>query len=322
MDIVLLVAGLIVLVAGGEALVRSAAGIALKAHIPPLVVGLTIVSIGTSAPELFASLSAALSDAPGLAIGNVVGSNIANIALVLGATALINPIPIFRNMLYFDLAAMSLVSLVMLLLAHDGELTRTDGILFLMLIIAYIISLLLRARSRRAGKPKEKNISRNIEDDVEELKGFSRRGYGFLVLMVVLGCVALYFGANWFVEGAKGFARRLNISDYVIGVTIVAFGTSIPELVASLIAALRQQTDISIGNLIGSNIFNIGLVLGTTTVIAPMKVDDHIISHDLWWMLGISLLLFPIVLSGYRVNRWEGAGLVSIYIAYIYMVIA
>lgn len=318
MDILLLILGLVFLVIGGEALVRSSAGIALKSNIPPLVVGLTIVSVGTSAPELFASVSAALSDSPGLAVGNVIGSNIANIALVLGATALITPVPVFRSMLTFDVAAMTFFSVLLLFFAYDGAVSRVDGVIFLMLLAAFVILLFYRSRKRKRSSKKRPSAAVGIEDEVNELKGFSAKGYGFLISIAVLGCVGLYFGADWFVTGAKGVAKMLRIDDYIIGVTVVAFGTSIPELAASVIAAIRQQTDISIGNLIGSNIFNIGLVLGTTSVIQPLQVDGRLISSDLWWMLGIALLLFPILYTGYRINRYEGFGLIVIYIAYIF----
>jgi cation:H+ antiporter len=316
MNILLLIVGLIVLIVGGEALVRSAAGIALKAKLSPLVVGLTIVSVGTSAPELFASLSAALSGAPGLALGNIVGSNIANIALVLGATALINPIPVYRSMLYTDLTVMAAISLMLIVLAYDGTLSRADGIVFLVFIALYLGSIILRARRKKSAKPT------TIEKEVEDFKGVSNKGYGFLIFLVILGCVGLYFGADWFVKGATGVAKQLNISNYIIGVTVVAFGTSVPELVASVIAALRRQTDISIGNLIGSNIFNIGLVLGTTSVVSPLPVNAIMLSSDLWWMLGVALLLYPLILTGYLIKRWEGMALIAVYLIYIYHSIA
>lgn len=321
MDILLLILGLIVLVVGGEALVRSAAGIALKSNIPPLIVGLTIVSIGTSAPELFASISAAMSGSPGLAVGNVIGSNIANIALVLGATALISPVPVFRSMLVIDVTVMAFFSGLLLWLAYDGSVSRADGITFLLLLVAFIVLLFFRSKRQKRSTKEQPSPLVDLEGEVNELKGMSSKGYGFLIFISILGCIGLYFGADWFVSGAKGIAASLHIDDYIIGVTVVAFGTSIPELAASVIAAIRQQTDISIGNLIGSNIFNIGLVLGTTATIQPLQVDERILSSDLWWMLGIALLLYPIIYTGYRISRWEGFALVTIYVAYIFFAI-
>lgn len=321
MDILLLLLGLVVLVVGGEALVRSAAGMALKSNIPPLIVGLTIVSVGTSAPELFASVAAAVGGSPGLAVGNVIGSNIANIALVLGATALITPVPVFRSMLVIDVTVMAFFSLLFIGLAYDDWVSRLDGIILLVFLVAFAVLLFFRSKQQKRATKAQPSPAVDLEGEVNELKGMSSKGYGFLIVIALLGCTALYFGADWFVSGAKGIAKSLNIDDYIIGVTVVAFGTSIPELAASVIAAIRQQTDISIGNLIGSNIFNIGLVLGATATIQPLEVDERILNSDLWWMLGIALLLYPIIYTGYRITRWEGFALVALYVAYIFFAI-
>lgn len=317
MSILLLIAGLVFLIAGGEALVRSATGIALKADIPPLIVGLTVVSIGTSAPELFASVSAAIQGSPGLAIGNVVGSNIANLALVLGLTALINPIPVFRGALYVDLLVLTGFTGLFILLAQDATLSALDGALFVAGILAYTGSLIRRSRKKK--KEAEEAAADDEDDDagIEELAGMKQRGYGFLFLLAAIGGVGLYFGAEWFVGGAKQIAQSLNISDYIIGVTVVAFGTSVPELVASIIAAFRQQADISIGNLVGSNIYNIGLVLGTTASIAPLQVEEAMIGYDFVWMAGIALAMLPIVLLSKKVHRLIGLGLFLSYIVYV-----
>ncbi len=318
MSILLLIAGLVFLIAGGEALVRSATGIALKADIPPLIVGLTVVSIGTSAPELFASVSAAIQGSPGLAIGNVVGSNIANLALVLGLTALINPIPVFRGAIYLDLLVLVGFTALFILLAQDANLTRLDGVLFAVSILVYTASLIRRSRKKKK-EAQEAAEAAEADDDagIEELAGMKQRGYGFLFLLALIGGVGLYFGAEWFVGGARQIAQSLNISDYIIGVTVVAFGTSVPELVASIIAAFRQQADISIGNLVGSNIYNIGLVLGTTASIAPLHVEEAMIGYDFIWMAGIALALLPIVLLSKKVYRLVGLGLFLSYVVYV-----
>lgn len=320
-DILILIAGLVVLIASGEALVRSAAGLALKTNIPPLIVGLTVVSIGTSAPELFASVSAALSGAQGIAVGNVIGSNIANIALVLGLTALVYPIPVFRGMLYFDISVMVGVSALLFLLASDGLVGRGDGIVLLLIMLAFIAALILKSKWKKRQKQRDALVSNPVESEVEELKGFGQKSYRYLIVLILIGIVGLYFGSDWFVLGAVGIAKSLEISDYVIGVTVVAFGTSVPELVASVIAALRRQTDLSIGNLIGSNIFNIVLVLGTTATIRPLTIPENVLNSDLWWMLGIALSLFPLVMTGYRITRGEGALLICTYLAYLYFVL-
>ncbi|MFT4778497.1 MAG: cation:H+ antiporter [Flavobacteriales bacterium] len=314
MDILLLLGGLALLVAAGELLVRGAAGLALKANISPMMVGLTVVSIGTSAPELFASVRAALEGNPGLAVGNVIGSNIANISLVLGITALINPIGVSKSLLKFDAPLMVLASLIFIFFAWDLELSFREGAILVGLLFAFIGSLIYRSR-------KEKKQQDALESDVEDLVEYQSKGYPFLILLIIAGCIGLYFGSEWFISGARNIASNLGVSDYIIGVTVVAFGTSIPELVASSIAALRNQGDLSIGNLVGSNIFNILSVIGITSMVSPLPVDAGIIGFDIWWMLGIALLIFPIMRSKYIVSRWQGALLVIIYLAYIFMVI-
>lgn len=324
MDIVSLIAGLLVLVASGEVLVRGAAGIALKAQIPPLIVGLTVVSIGTSAPELFASVTAALEGNPGLAIGNVVGSNIANLALVLGITALIYPIPVTKGTLYFDGPIMVAVSALFIWFAFNGDLDRLEGAILIVLMVAFIILLIYRSRKERQKQLVTSEQSKELissTNEVEELEGYKQKSFAYLALFVVAGCVGLYFGSDWFVGGASGIASDLGVSDYVIGVTVVAFGTSVPELVASVIAAFRHQTDISIGNLIGSNIFNILSVIGITALIKPLPVAPELLKLDVWWMLGIALLIFPFIRFGWRIVRWEGFILIAVYIAYILVVL-
>lgn len=324
MNILLLIAGLVVLVASGEVMVRGAAGIALKANISPLVVGLTVVSIGTSAPELFASVTAALEGNPGLSIGNVVGSNIANLALVLGITAAIYPIPVSRGLLVFDGPIMVGVTVLLMIFMWNGELSRWEGIVLVVLMILFIGAQLVRSNQekRRERAARAAAIADGTaSESVEEFKGFGTKSYWYLILLVVGGCVGLYFGSDWFVAGASAIADDLGVSDHVIGVTVVAFGTSVPELAASVIAALRKQTDISIGNLIGSNIFNILSVLGITTVISEMKVDPAVLASDVWWMLGIALLIFPLIRMGYKVVRWEGFLLLTAFAMYIYFVV-
>ena len=314
MDILLLLGGLALLVAAGELLVRGAAGLALKANISPMMVGLTVVSIGTSAPELFASVRAALEGNPGLAVGNVIGSNIANISLVLGITALINPVGVSKSLLKFDAPLMVLASLIFMFFAWDLELSFIEGVIFVSLLFAFIGSLIYRSR-------KEKKQQDALESDVEDLVEYQSKGYAFLITLIIAGCIGLYFGSEWFISGARNIASDLGVNDYIIGVTVVAFGTSIPELVASSIAALRNQGDLSIGNLVGSNIFNILSVIGITSMISPLPVDGAILEFDIWWMLGIALLIFPIMRSKYIVSRWQGALLLIIYLAYIFMVI-
>ena len=321
MDVVLLIAGLIVLVASGEVLVRGAAGIALKASIPPLIVGLTVVSIGTSAPELFASVTAALEGNPGLSVGNVIGSNIANLALVLGITAIIYPIPVSKGILWFDGPIMMFVSILFVLFAWNLQLEKWEGGVLLVLMVAFIVMLIIRSRRAKRremiGDQASANVDEELDGEMEDLAGFQKKSYLYLVVFVVAGCVGLYFGSDWFVSGASGIADYFGVSDHIIGVTVVAFGTSVPELVASIIAAFRRQTDISIGNLVGSNIFNVLSVLGFTSLVTDLPVNPEMLETEVWWMLGVALIIFPMIRMGYKIVRYEGFILLGIYIAYI-----
>ena len=314
MDFLLLLGGLALLVAAGEVLVRGAAGLALKANISPMMVGLTVVSIGTSAPELFASVRAAIEGNPGLAVGNVVGSNIANLALVLGVTAMIRPIGVTKSLLKFDGPIMVFASLVFIAFAWNLELSLIEGVILVSFLAAFVGSLIYRSR-------KEKKEQDELESDIEDLVEYQSKGYAMLLGLIIAGCIGLYFGSEWFIEGARNFASSMGVSDYIIGVTIVAFGTSVPELVTSAIAALRNQADLSIGNLIGSNIFNIFAVVGITSIFSPLPVDQDLMNLDIWWMLGIALIIFPIMRSGFKVSRWQGVLLVLIYLAYIFTVL-
>lgn len=314
MDILLLLGGLVLLVAAGEILVRGAAGLALKANISPMMVGLTVVSIGTSAPELFASVRAALEGNPGLAVGNVVGSNIANLALVLGITAMIRPIGVTKSLLKFDGPIMVFATLIFIAFAWNLELSSLEGIILVSLLIAFIGSLIYRSR-------KEKKEQDELESDVKDLVEYQSKGYPLLLGLIVAGCIGLYFGSEWFIEGARNIASSMGVSDYIIGVTVVAFGTSVPELVASAIAALRNQADLSIGNLIGSNIFNIFSVVGITSIVSPLPVNKDLMGLDIWWMLGIAIIIFPIMRSGFKVSRWQGLFMVLLYISYIFTVL-
>lgn len=308
-EILLLVLGFAALIAGGELLVRGAAGLALKAKISPMIVGLTIVSLGTSAPELFASVRAALMGNPDISVGNVIGSNIANLGLVLGITVLIFPIPVDRSVLKKEWIIMILATLAFFFLSYDNNLGLLDGLLLVACIVAFTGYLMYKGVGKH-------------EMTATEAQGHKKHAkYGFWVLagLIIFGCLGLYFGSEWFLEGSIDIAQRFGVSDHVIGVTLVAFGTSIPELAASGIAAFRRQTDISLGNLIGSNIFNIFAVLGITAIVNPLSVDDHILHNDFFWMLGIALLLFPIMLVGSKITRFNGVLLLATYAVYIIM---
>ena len=306
-----LVLGLVFLVGGGELLVRGAAALALKANIPPLLIGLTVVSMGTSAPELFASVEAALEGHPGLAVGNVLGSNVANLALILGLTALIRPVTVDRIALRLDIPLMMGASLLFVAVAFDLEMTRTEGIGALMLMGLFIASLFRRAKQQ----------DNPVDGDVSETGGWASKSVLALLGVILAGTGALYFGSEAFVDGASRIAFHMGVSDHVIGLTVVAFGTSLPEIVASGMAAWRGQSDLAMGNVVGSNLFNLLLVLGTTATIAPLPMEADVLSWDIWWVLGTAAALIPLALLGGlrtpRLGRWQGGLFVLAYLVYI-----
>jgi cation:H+ antiporter len=312
---VLLLGGVVLLALGGETLVRNATGLALKSNISPLIVGLTVVAIGTSSPELFASLQAAWNDASGIVVGNVVGSNIANLGLALGLTALVRPMTIDKEHVTFDWSILMVVTVLFGVLALDGVYSRVDGVVFLGVMAVIMFGQVLRSRKMKLAQVAFKNSS-------EDLIGFNQyagRNYSVLFLWITAGCVLLYYGAGLFIDGASDLARSFSISEHVIGLTVVAFGTSIPEIVASVTAALKGQSELSIGNIIGSNIMNILFVLGITTTVSEIDIDPSMITGDFWWMLGTTALLYPILTIGKKVSRVHGAIYLTCYIVYVWL---
>jgi len=303
MDFFWLVLGLVILIFSGDYLVKGAVGVAEKFKISPLVIGMTVVSFGTSAPELFVSIKAAWEGSPDLAIGNVIGSNIANIALVLSITVLIFPIIVDRNSKIIDWPMMMFSSILFYVFSLDNVISTIEGVAMVSILLVFTI-LLIRN-------------SRKLNLDLDEVIDGTPSNMGLTVLYLIGGLVGLKFGADWFVEGAKGVAKSFGMTDKVTGVTIVAFGTSVPELVASGVAAYRRQTDISLGNLVGSNIFNILIVLGITSIITPIQVAESVMVFDMYWMLGIALALYPMMFIGKKMGRIHGLILLSAYITYI-----
>lgn len=303
-----LVLGLLVLIAGGELLVRGAAGLALKARIEPLVVGLTVVAMGTSAPEFVVSLKAAIIGNADISVGNVVGSNIANIALVLGLTAIIFPVAVDRLVIRQDWPMMMITSLLFFIFSLDGQLSSFEGIFFFAILIAFTIYLIFRSKWT-TGSSKE-------PDSQTEHETAKSQPYLILLLFIALGCAALYFGAEWLITSSVQIAQSLGLSEKIIGLTLVAVGTSLPELVASVMAALRKQPEIALGNLIGSNIFNILGVLGITSAINPIQISQEILDSDIYWMLGISAILFPLMYFGSKIGRINGFALLAVYFVY------
>jgi len=305
-----LILGFAILIAGGEFLVRGAVGIAKRFNISTLVIGMTVVSFGTSAPELIVSIKAALNNYPEIAIGNVIGSNISNIGLVLAITVLIFPIVIDRNTIRIDWPMMMGASILLYFFMLDGALVFWEGAVMLSILIAFTFWLVRNSR-------KKNDRSQDKKEGEENSSSMGRTLFYFLI-----GLSGLFFGSEFLLKGAVYLADEVfKIEKRVIAVTVVAFGTSVPELVASSVAAYRKQTDISIGNLIGSNLFNIMVVLGVTSMVKTTNVDDTVMSQDIYWMLFISLLLLPMMLIGKKFGRVKGGILLSMYISYIVFVL-
>lgn len=309
MSIIYIILGFILLVVGGEFLVRSSVAISLKLKLSRMVIGLTVVSFATSAPELLVSLQAALNGFSDISLGNVIGSNIANIGLVLGITAMIGPLLIDREFYRFNWPIMMLFSLALYYFLYTGDLlSRTEGIFLVIGIVLYLFLLIRRARIKPELQPDE------VDPDLKVASNFKTG------IWLAIGGAALYFGSELLVSGAVDLASAMGVSERVISVTMIAIGTSVPELAASVIAAVKQEKAISLGNLIGSNIFNIASVLGITSIIQPIAVkSDAILNNDIFWMLGIALILVPLALLPLRhsLNRWKGLLLFAGYAVFV-----
>jgi len=309
MDVVLMLLGFALLVVGGDFLVRASVALSLKLNISKMVIGLTVVSFATSLPELLVSLNAALNASPSIAINNVVGSNIANIGLVLGITALIGTIYVDKTFYKFNWPVLMLFSMLFYyFLSNDNKLSTLEGAILFIGLIVFVISVL------------RKSSDTEPDDSIDELTVVSNFKIGVWLL---IGGAALYFGSDWLVKGAIVIAKEIGVSEAVISVSIIAVGTSVPELAASVMAVVRNEKAISLGNLIGSNIFNIGSVLGLTAMIKPIIVEDPlIVSRDLIWMLVFAAILLPLafILKRHELKKTEGFVLVFIYGIFIYMV--
>jgi cation:H+ antiporter len=282
---------------------------ALKFRLSPLVVGLTIVSFGTSAPELLISINSALKGSPDLAVGNVVGSNIANIALILGLTSVIYPIAIGKSSRALDWPVCMGASLLLYVMSLDGRLGLWEGLLFTGILIAFTVYLIVKSR--------KENPSLGLSDEEK----ITHTGYLKDGAFLLGGGVGLYFGSDWFVEGAINIAAGFGVSERIIGLTVVALGTSLPELAASVIAAVKREMDIAFGNIIGSNVFNILSVLGITAIIKPIAVSSELVNMDMLWMLGITFILFPMMFVLRKITRVEGMILLGLYVSYIWIVL-
>jgi cation:H+ antiporter len=306
LPILFLLAGFVLLFFSGDWLVKSSVQLARHFKVSTLVIGITVVAFGTSAPELLVSLRAVFDGAADISVGNVVGSNIANIALVLGLVSIVYPVKVKKKAIWLDWLVMMAATLGFMIASQNLELKSFEGIIFLVLLGLYIVWAVFSSR-------KQSKAQETIEEPSMALWK--------AVLLFLLAAAGLYFGADWLVIGAKDIARSLNVSERVIGISIVAFGTSVPELATSLVAAIKKESDISIGNIIGSNIFNIWAVLGVTSVIKSVNVNSSMVNGDYWWMFAIAVFLFVTILplSKGVVSRWKGIILLSIYVFYIYL---
>lgn len=304
---------------GGEFLVKGAVALAKAVNISPLVIGMTIVAFGTSAPELIVSITSALNDNAGIAVGNVIGSNIANIALVLGATVLILPIPIDKQTKFVDFPVMLIATGMFYYFARDGEIVFLEGLILFLALIGYLSYMATRSIALR--KKVKNEEATNVESSPYQLDDYKEEPFWKSITFLLVGFIGLYFGAEWFVDGAIGIAEFLLADnpekDVIIGVTIVALGTSVPELVASTVAAYKGETDLSIGNLLGSNIFNIFAVIGITGIVSPMEVTENAINFDMWWMIGIAFFMGISIFIGNKINRWEGVIMLGTYFTYM-----
>lgn len=318
LDIAFVIGGLILLVAGGEALVRGASTLAQRVGVSPLVVGLVVVSAATSAPELAVTLGAVLSGEPDLAVGNVVGSNIVNVLFILGVSAILMPLLIKRQIVRFDVPVMVGMSVLLLVVSLDGQIGLLDGVLLLAgLFLHTVVSIIIGRREVAAGVEGAGLAPIPVPGKPVPL--------WLALVLLVAGIGLLVLGAQLLVDGAVSIATALGVSSLVVGLTVVAIGTSLPELATSIIAVRRGERDMAVGNIVGSNIFNIGMVLGLPAIIVGqgIPVSPAAIALDVPLMLAAAIALVPIAFTGFVIARWEGALFVALYVAYtVYLVLA
>jgi cation:H+ antiporter len=315
MDYLLLFLGLVLLVVGGEFLVRSSVALSFKLHLSKMVIGLTVVSFATSAPELLVSLQAALNGFSDISIGNVLGSNIANIGLVLGITAIISPLAIDKDFYKLNWPVMMFVSIALYFILKSGNIiSHSEGVALLLMLFVYLWILIKRAKGQRETMP--------VDDGIDE--GLSKTSNFKIIVWLLIGAVSLYAGSELLVSGAVSLAEQFGVSERVIAVTMIAVGTSIPELAASVIAALKREKAISLGNLIGSNIFNICSVLGITAIIQPIAVkSQEVLTNDIFWMIGFAGVLVPLAFlpKSFELGRKRGFFLLAAYAIFIGMTV-
>jgi cation:H+ antiporter len=319
--VALVLIGLVLLAGGGEALVRAATTLAEIAGVTPAVIGLTVVAAGTSLPELVVSVVAAIEGQPDIAMGNVVGSNIFNVAAALGVTALVFPLPVHGNAVRLEWPVMFVTSVWCLLAAYDGTIGRVDGAVSVVALAAFVVYSVRIAR-RRITSPESQALGDQVEDRDIDVRG-TRETPRLIVPIVVLavGVAALVIGGKLLVDGAVALARVAGMSERQIALTIVAGGTGAPELATSLVAAFRRRTDVAVANMIGSNIFNVLGILGAAAIVTPIPVSPAIIRSDMWWMIGTAALLMPVLWTGRVISRREGALLAAMYVVYVVLLL-
>ncbi len=340
MTIAFLILGLIVLTAGAELLVRGASRLATSVGISPLVVGLTVVAFGTSTPELVVSIQSALLDKPDVALGNVVGSNIFNVLFILGISALIVPLRVALQIIRIEVPLMIALSLLVWIFALDGRISRWDGSILAVGLLVYIVYSIAMSRrqesavrteqpfqdpelqtSRTAPVDRGDELGRTVPDSGDKVA--SAFGWGIDVLLIAAGLILLVLGSRWFIESATAIARDVGISELIIGLTLVAAGTSLPEVATSILAAIRGERDIAVGNVVGSNLFNILGVLGISSCISSqgIQISEVALWMDIPVMIAAAIACLPIFYTGHLIARWEGGLFLAYYLAYTWYLI-
>ena len=305
-----ILAGFVFLLGGGEVMIRGAVAVSRWFGISTLVIGMTVIALGTSAPELVVGLDAALAGAPALALGNVIGSNIANILLILGVAGLVLPIAINPHGFMVDGAVLIVGSLLFVVVCLFGTITLASGILLLVGFAGFLYYSYWR--ETKGGDHK----AEHMVEEVEEMPGLPKKLW-LAWVMLLGGIAAVVYGADLLVEGGITMARAFGVSEEVIGLTLVAIGTSLPELAASVVAAVRGHADVALGNVVGSNIFNILGIAGVVAIVTPLPVPEQIASFDLWIMIAVTILMVPVLRSGWRLGRVKSALFLVVYVAYI-----
>lgn len=308
----LLILGTLILLGGGKALVDGAASIAATAGIRTGIIGLSIVAFGTSAPELLVSINSAIKGNSDLAIGNVIGSNIANLGLVLGVSGLIYPILIRRSHLRLELPIMIVSCILFFMVCLDAKISFREGLFLTSLFLCFVFFLFWKSHSD--------NLRGRVLDQ-EEFDGIKIYPWITSISLLVLGALGLYFGSKILVNSAITISKSYGISERIIGITFIAIGTSLPEMTASVYASFSKKTDLAIGNILGSNILNILSIIGITSIIHPISIGEEFLKQDFYWLLGISLVLIPLMKSKMRISKLEGGILLGIYAAYLIFIL-